>query len=200
MGKFEELLAQARSGDLAALDQLESEFAGSTLRTKAEEADKFKALADKALPLLRKNRVEELSQKLPENLREYASANDFADVDDPETITLESLQDKATSRFESETNRKVEAAREAGFDSVEDYQAALDSFKAGAEQRRKDIEAVGGGVASGSSDPSNIDEPTLAQVSKEAFEKARSDGVSTDYALAASIDALLTTQLGEQEE
>ena len=36
MSKFEELIGQAKEGNIEALDQLEAEFSGSALREKAE--------------------------------------------------------------------------------------------------------------------------------------------------------------------
>ncbi len=195
MPTFDELIQQARDGDLSALDSLEQEFSGSTLRQKAEEGERFKALAEKAMPALRRSRIEELTDKLPENLREFASVEDFADAD-PDSITLESLNEKASQRSQSEESRRLATAQEAGFESWEEFRTAMDAVKQQKTQRRTDMEAVGGAAASGGSDVDILD-ADLFDAGKEAFESTKKDGRSDDVAMANAVDAILGKQLQE---
>lgn len=195
MPTFEELIQQARDGDLSALETLEQEYGGSTLRQKAEEGERYKALAEKALPALRRDRIEELSEKLPDNLRNFASVEDFADAD-PDSITLESLQERASARAERENQTRLATAQEAGFESWEEFQEAMNTVKQQRSQRQKDIEAVGGAAASGGSDVDILDED-LFTAGKDAFEETKKAGRSDDVAMANAVDAILNSQLQE---
>lgn len=197
MGEYEDLIQRAREGDTSALDELEQNYSGSTLRTKAEEADRWKQRYQEAMPHLRQARVDELKGKLSEDLRAHVSADDFADTE-PDSITLEALQDRASSRRESEQNRKLAAAQDAGFETVEEYEEALQAVKTQKSQRKSGMEEVGSG-ASGGGDPEGLDEPTRWDKSKEAYEKAKSEGATSDRALAAAIGAAIDDQLPEEE-
>jgi len=199
MGRFEDLIEQARTGDTDALEALESEFSGSTLREKAEEADVLRKRLQEAVPLVRKARFEELAGKLDESIRDGLSVEDVNDMD-PDSLTLEMLQDLGTTKNQQRQAQRLATAQDAGFDSVEDYETALEAVKQQRTTRTTGMESVAQGVASGSGDPSGGLEPTRYEKGKNAFEEAQKAGRTTDVAMAASVDAILADQFTGGEE
>lgn len=199
MGRYEDLIEQAREGNLEALDSLESEFGVSTLREKAEQADTFKSKYEKALPHMRKARLDELAAKLDDDLREVGlGVDDFGDFD-PDDLSLEAVQDKAKAKSEQAQASKLAAAQEAGFDSVEEYDQALQTFKEQKEQRKTGMEEVASGVTSSGGEPAGTDEPTVFEQGKEAFEAAKLEGRADDHAMSDAIDAILSAQAPAEE-
>ena len=197
MGEFEDLIQQVRDGDADALNTLESDFGGSTLREKAELADSLQKQVDKAAPFVRQARFSELVDKLDEPLKESGlTADDFKDVD-PNSLSLEMVRDKASARIETTQAQGLATAEAAGFDTVEEYQEALTTVKEQKEAKREGMEAVAGGVASGGGEPSGGTESRFDK-SNEAFKTAKTEGRSDDIALAAFIDVNLSEQ-GEPE-
>lgn len=200
MGRFEDLVEQAKEGDTDALDTLAEEFSGSALREQAEQASAFKSKYEEHLPVIRKARVDELVGKLDDDLREVGlGVDDFGDFD-PDDLSLEQVQDKAKAKSEQVQATRLATAKEAGFDSYEEYQEALDAVKQSRQARQKGMEDVGGAAASSGGAPPGTSEPTLHDVGKEAFQTSKAEGRADDYALGDSIDAILAAQLPEAEE
>ena len=195
MGRFEDLVQQAREGDAEALDALETEFSGSALREKAEKAESLEQELQKVRPLQRKARFDELVGKLDEGLQSVLSVDDVGDVE-PNELTLEQLQDLATNKAEQRQATRLAAAQEAGFETVEEYESALETVKRNKEQRRQSMEDVGGGVASSGGEGGGV-EPTRFDQGKEAFDAAKASGATDDIARAAFVDSLLQNQLEE---
>lgn len=194
MGRFEDLIERAREGDTEALDALQTEFSGSTLRQQAEQADAFKARYESVLPFARGARLKELVSKLPEELQSVPlDVGDFGDFD-PEGLTLEQVQDKAKAALEDAQASELRHAQAAGFDSVEDYQAALEAGKQQLTNRRTGMEAIAGAVASSGGEPAGSLEPSDSDLAKETFAAAKKSGETDDVALGRSIDAILTSQ------
>lgn len=199
MGRFEDLIAQVKEGDEAALDALETEFSGSTLREKAERADILEAELQKAKPFQRRARFDDLTAKLDEGLRDLLTFEDVGDVE-PESLTLEGLQDLATSKKQAREATRLAVAKDAGFDSVEEYETALEAVKNQQNQRREGMEAVGGAAASSGGDPAGSQEPDQFTTGKAAFDEAKKAGATDDVAQAAFIDSILSVQSQGAEE
>lgn len=194
MGQFEDLVKQAREGDLSALDQLEQNFSGSTLREKAEKADSLESKIGDLTPLARKAKVDEVRSTLDEDLRAAVDYDDFADVD-PTEITAELVQQKVNARVAQQTQRKQAVAKEAGFDTVEEYEQALADAKAAREKRTADLESVGGSVGGGGGEAGGVDSFTE---SKKAYDEAKQSGKSDDLALAGFLASSLERQIEEK--
>lgn len=200
MGRFEDLVEQAKTGDNDALDTLLAEFSGSTLRQQAEEGSAFKTRYEKILPLVRKTRLDDLVAKLDDDLREVGlDVTDFGDFD-PDNLSLEQVIDKAKTKSETVQATRLAAAKDAGFDTVEEYQQALQAVKDQREKRKQGMEKVGAGVISaGGGEPGGGEEESLFDKGQAAFKSAREQGRATDYAMATAIEAILTAQAPAEE-
>ncbi len=199
MGDFEDLIQQAREGDADALDKLESDYSGGALREQAESAEAWRKKAEEAEPLRRTARVNELVGKLSEDLQEVGlTASDFEDMD-PDDLSLEVVKDRAEARSAATQAQSLATAKDAGFETVEDYQEALTEVKQRKTTKVDGMEAVSGGVASGSGAPGGGEEKTRFDKSKDAYDTAREDGATKDVALANFIDVTLSEQ-GEPAE
>ena len=140
MGEYEELIAKARGGDASALDDLETKFSGSALREQAENA---KSLArEEVLPELRLAAFVTASKDL-----------DLGDVDitvadmgkvDPSEITPGFVESKIEEVTAAGTARRESLSQEAGFDTVEEFDAAMASLKKTNAAKQKKVEIVGG--------------------------------------------------------
>ncbi len=200
MGEFEDLIQQARDGDAEALDTLEADYGGSTLREKAEKHDSLEKKYQKAEPFVRQARFSELVGKLDDSLKESGlKAEDFSDVD-PESLSLEMVRDKASSRIEAAQTRSQAAAEDAGFETVEDYQEALTTLKEQKDTKRKAMEAVAGGVASSSGKPPDGSEVSRFDKSRNAYKEAKEEGRTDDVALASFMDVTLSEQSEPSED
>lgn len=194
MGRYEDLIQEARQGNTEALDTLESEFSVSTLRDKAEQAGAFESKYKEAIPLVRKARLDELAGRLDEDLRSAISVDDFSDID-PDDLTLEMIQDRAKSQQESRQAQRLAVAQDAGFDSVEEYETALATVKQQKDQRKTGMESVAGGVAASSGgEPGGSIEPSRFETTHEAFKSGKESGQTDDVAMAGAVDALLSFQ------
>jgi len=200
MGRFEDLIEQAKEGDIEALNALESEFSGSTLRQQAEEAAALKTKLEQSMPLLRKARLDDLVARLDEDMRAVGlGVEDFGDFD-PDDLTLEKVQDAAKQKVESTQAAKQSAAQAAGFESVEEYEQALSTVKQQQEQRRSNMEIVASGVASsGGEAPGTGQGQTLHEIGQEAFKTAKDEGRADDWAMANSVQAILDAQSPPEE-
>ena len=200
MGEYEDLIQQVRDGDAEALDTLETQFGGSTLREKAELADSLQKQVDKAAPFVRQARFSELVDKLDDSLKESGlTAEDFGDVD-PSSLSLEMVRDKASARLEASQASRQAIATDAGFDTVEEYEEALTAVKERKTAKVKGMEAVTSGVASSGGQSGEGGEPTRFEKSHEAFKEAKTEGKTDDLALAAFIDVNLSEQSEPVEE
>ncbi len=200
MGEYEDLIQQVRDGDAEALDTLETQFGGSTLREKAELADSLQKQVDKAAPFVRQARFSELVDKLDEPLKESGlTAEDIGDGD-PSSLSRERVRDRATARIESSQASKLAVATDAGFDTVEEYDEALTDVKERKTAKVKGMEAVTSGVASSGGQSGEGGEPTRFEKSHEAYKDAKTEGKTDDLALAAFIDVNLSDQSEPAEE
>jgi hypothetical protein len=198
VGEFEDLIAKARSGDVEALDELESNFSGSALRGKAEEGDKFRQRAEALEPLARKARFSELVTSLDETMQGVGlTADDFADVP-VDDLTSDLIRAKAQIKVEQVQATKQEAAKSAGFETVEEYEAALTAIRKQQDDRRGKLEAVGSASASGGG--SEVPEEDAFIVGKADYDKARSMGASKDVALGEMVHTLLARQVPKDTE
>lgn len=198
MGDFEDLIQRARDGEADALDELQENYSGSALRAKAEEADKWKEQAEKATPLMRQARVNDLKDKVSEDLRDYVNADDFEDAD-PESIDLEAVQDKAKARHAAQAEVRLNAAKDAGFDTVEEYEAALNAIKEQQDKRTSEMEEVGGAASSSGGEPGNAEPHTRFDKVHAAFKSAKQEGRTDDVAMAHAVEAALLDQVGDLE-
>ena len=200
MGEFEDLIQQVRDGDADALNTLESDFGGSTLREKAELAESLQKKVDKAAPFVRQARFSELVDKLDEPLKESGlTADDFKDVD-PDSLSLEMVRDKATARIDTTQTQRLVVAEDAGFETVEEYQEALTTVKENKTKKREGMEAVTSGVASSGGQSGDGGEPTRFEKTHDAYKTAKKEGRSDDIALANFIDVNLEDQSEPVEE
>ncbi len=200
MGEFEDLIQQVRDGDAEALDTLEADYGGSTLREKAELTDSLQKQVAEAAPFVRQARFSELVDKLDEPLKESGlTAEDFSDVD-PSSLSLEMVRDKASARIETSQASKLAIATDAGFDTVEEYQEALTTVKETKTKKRTAMEAVTSGVASSGGEAGEGGEPSRFDKSHAAFKTAKDEGRSDDVALANFIDVNLAEQSEPAEE
>lgn len=196
MGRFEDLVEQAEAGDLSALATLKEEFSGSSLREKAESADTYKEQYEKNLPLIRQAKVNNLLTELGDDAKGInLSADDFKDVD-PEKLTLDMVKDKAKSVSDAAQESRLATAKASGFDTVEEFDAAMASVKEQQDRKRSEMEAVGGGATSSGGQPSGST-GTTEDVAKEAFEAAKKEGKADDWALADAVGASIDKQLAE---
>jgi hypothetical protein len=197
MGEFEDLIEQVRSGDESALDTLQEKFSGSNLRTQAEQGAEWQKKYQESLPLVRKAKLEDLTGKLDESLRDVGlSADDFADVD-PGDLNLELIQDAAKNKLEQKNAQRLAAAQDAGFETVEEYNTALETVKQKRTERKEGMEAVASGVASGSGEPGEGESDSLLDRGSKAFKEAKEAGKTDDLALASSLEAIMGAQFVE---
>lgn len=202
MGEFEDLIKQAKEGDTSALDTLEEKYSGSALRTQAEQGSEWQKKYQESIPLVRKARLDEIAGKLDESLREVGiSADDFADVD-PGDLSLELVTAKAQTKLEQKNAQRLAAAQEAGFDSVEEYNTALDAVKQQRAQRKEGMESVSSGVASSGGEPGGGSEESLLDRGSKAFQEAKAAGQTDDLAMASSVAAIMEAQFvgGDADE
>lgn len=193
MGRFEDLIELAKT-DPSALDTLESEFGGSTLRTKAEEADSLRDRLAAQNPLALKGRFMELSGELSEELSGTGlTVEDLGDMD-PSELTLDFLKDKAQARLDQRVAAQTVAAKEAGFETVEEYQSALTSLKQNQVARQQNLESVGGSIGSGGGGPVVTDGETPVDAMFRDYDKALDLGATTDVALGEGLHGLMAAQ------
>ena len=192
MGRFEDLVETAKSGNLEALDALQSEFGGSNLREKAERVGVLEKEAEALLGPARRGKFEEMRGQLTEDLRSNVSIEDLGEVH-PNEITTDLLKEKAQANVKQREDFVLAAAKAAGFESVEEYQKALDIVKQQNTERRAKAETIAGG-ASGAGQSSGGDGKDPFDKAKEDYDKAMQTGSTEDVALGEFVETLLAQQ------
>lgn len=196
MGRFEDLIAQAKTGDRKAIDALETEFGSTTLREKAEKAGTLETELSAAIPLARRGKFYEALAELPEELRGELKPEDVGDRPVSE-ITSDFLKTIAETKVTSRNEVLLDAAKASGFETVEDYTAALEAVKQQSADRKARAERVGAGVASGTGDSgsgSGSDADSDFQEAKGVYDAARKAGRPEDEALGQFIERRLSQQ------
>lgn len=194
MGKFEDLVQKARDGDEDALDELESEFSGSNLRDQVEAVSK--SLKENE-PFVRQGKFQALREELGEV---DLSLGDLEGVD-TEHFTADLLREKVEEKLTNRTARQTEAAKEAGFESVEEYDKALEALKSDQAKKKVDMEVLGGATASTSGgQPLPVEEKEPYDAALEDFQSATKGGATHDIALGEAAHTLMAAQHPEPEE
>jgi hypothetical protein len=196
MGRFEDLIAQAKAGDRKAIEALETEFSSSTLREKAEKSGTLESELAGAIPLARRGKFYESLAGLPEDLRSELKPEDVGEMPLGE-ITVDFLKGKAEAKQSARNEVLLDGAKAAGFDTVEEYTAALETVKQANAARKTGAESVGSGVASGAGGGQgggSGDEDADFNEAKEVYDKARKSGKTEDIALGNFIEKRLTQQ------
>lgn len=195
MGRFEELVAEAKTGNLEAIDLLEQEFSGTTLRKTnedlAKENEELRKFREANLDLVRKGTVENLIGQLDESLREGVTSEAFSGIN-PEELTLDRVREVA-QQVQTQRRSVIEAAaKEAGFETVEEYQQALNAVKQQRQERQQGLEQLGGAASSGGESGSH--EADEFSVAKKDYERAQQLGATSDEALGEFLHTRMTQQ------
>lgn len=189
--EYEELVDKALAGDAEAAVELKEKYSGSNLRDQAETSSK--KLQEWA-PLVKQQRLQEAVAALPEELRSYSvSLEDLGEVP-PEGITTELVKSKAEAKQTAVLKLRQQAATDAGFETVEEYEQALSAIRKQKEATVKATELVGAAIGSsgGVVPPEAPKEPHEQMF--DAHEAARKSGKTQDYAMGEGIEALFTAQ------
>jgi len=189
--EYEELVDKALAGDAEAAVELKEKYSGSNLRDQAETSSK--KLQEWA-PLVKQQRLQEAVAALPEELRSYSvSLEDLGEVP-PEGITTELVKSKAEAKQTAVLKLRQQAATDAGFETVEEYEQALSAIRKQKEATVKATELVGAAIGSsgGVVPPEAPKEPHEQMF--DAHEAARKSGKTQDYAIGEGIEALFTAQ------
>jgi len=199
MGRFEDLIAKAKEGDTAALSALETEFSSTSLREKAERAGTLEQELGESLPLARRGKFYEVAAGLPEEFRSELKPEDVGEMPISE-ITLDLLKSKAEAKVTARNEVLLEGAKAAGFETVEDYTAALETVKQQNARRKAGAESVGAGVASGTGDSGSGSggEDQDYEEAKQVYERSRKAGRPEDEALGDFIERRLAQQAPAQ--
>jgi hypothetical protein len=199
MGRYEDLIAKAREGDTAALDDLEKEFSGSKLREKAEGYDALAAQVAGSQEFALEGKIGRLAPELPEQLRGMdLSAKDFEGVSLDE-LTIERLTEKAESKNASVEAQQKAMAEAAGFDSVEDLQKALDIVKQAEGEKTSKMEKIAAAASGGGAPPETGDKKEPFEAMKADFEEAKAAGLAHDYAMGEGVHGLMAAQAPAEE-
>lgn len=193
MGRYEDLLEKAKGGDDAAFDDLAKEFSGGALRAKAEEADSLRKQLDDNESLIIEAKFRRLVAEA--DLDVEISLEDLGDVTSSD-LTVDLLREKAEAKTATMNAVKETMAKDAGFDSVEDYQQALDSMKEKRIAEQKAAEAIGGATSSssGGTPGPKGDEETPYEESVKDFKEAKKQGATDDVALGEAAHTLMASQ------
>jgi len=194
MGEYEDLVDQASQGDTDAAETLKTKYGSTKLR---EEAAKGAAVAkayEESLPLARRGAFAQAAEALDDSLRQMVRLEDIGEVP-PQEITAELLKSKAQSNLNAANERKLTSAKESGFETVEEYDAALQTLKEQQNTRQRQLEAVGAATASGSGGtPVPEGTQTPFEAGKAAFDAAKNTGASDDVAHGEFVHQLLAAQ------
>lgn len=192
MGKYEDLLEKAEQGDAAAFKSLREEFGGSALRAKAEEADGLRKQLEDNEDLIREAKFNRLVKEA--NLDTPLSLEDLGNTPAAD-ITVDLLREKAEAKSATIQSAKTTMATEAGFDSVEEYEQALESLKQKRTTDMANAEKIGGATASSSGGtPSPTEEVTPYEGAVRDFKEAKKQGATDDIALGEAAHTLMASQ------
>jgi hypothetical protein len=198
MGEYEDLLERAEGGDTAAFAELKK-FGGQDLRRQAERAASLEKQMEANAPFVREGRFREVVSQLPDDLKDVdLSLADIGNVE-PDQITVDLLTEKAQSKREEANRVRSAVAADAGFDSVEDFQAALEATKRGQEAKVSAMEKVGSGAASGGGAPPDDSPSSPFEAMKADFDEAKSMGMSDDKAMGEGVHGLMAAQAPVEE-
>ncbi len=195
MGKFEDLVQRARDGDMDALNELESEFGGSNLR---EQVDAVTQTLKDNDQFIRTGKFQSLKAEMGDDAD--LTLEDLEGVDSND-FSADLLREKAEEKSEAKVTAHLAAATSAGFESVEEYDQALEALKASQTQKKEGMETLGGPTAStsgGQTPPAEEKEPYDAAL--EDFESATKSGATHDVALGEAAHTLMANQHPELEE
>jgi hypothetical protein len=112
-------------------------------------------------------------------------------------ITVDFLKGKAEIKQTARNEVLLDGAKSAGFDTVEEYTAALETVKQANADRKAGAESAGGGVASGmggGAGGGSGDEDADFEEAKKVYDTARKSGKTEDVALGNFIERRLTQQ------
>ncbi len=195
MGKFEDLIQSVRDGDTEALETLEKEFSGSNLREQQEAA--AKALKDNE-PYIRVGKFNALKKDLGEGIN--LTLEDLEGID-TQDFSEDLLREKADDKKVKMEAFKEDAAKMAGFESVEEYDKAMDAVKQKQTANKEGLEALGGATASSSGGQVTPTEPVDPwDASLEAYKEAKKSGSTQDKAHGIAAHALMTAQHPQAED
>jgi len=198
MGEFEDLVDRASSGDEDAAQTLKEKFGGSALRKQAEEGQAAAKRYEDAIPEIREARFSKMRSGLDESLREVLSLEDVVDVS-PDEITADLLRTKAEAKAEAQRAQKLSTAQAMGFQTVEEFEAAMNKVKQEQTTQRKTLEAAGGATASSSGAPGGEDAVEPFDAAKSDYETARKQGATKDVAMGEFVHTLLASQAPVEE-
>ena len=192
MGRYEDLLEKAEGGDKSAFEDLVKEFSGGALRAKADEADSLRKQLDDSESLIIEAKFRRLVAEA--DLDVEISLEDLGDVTSSD-LTLDFLREKAEAKSVTMKAVKVTIAKDAGFDSVEEYQQALDSMKEKRTAEMKAAEAIGGATASSSGGtPGPQEDVTPFDEATKDFKESKKLGATDDIALGEAAHTLMASQ------
>lgn len=198
MGEFEDLIQKAKTGDQSALDELSTKFSASSLRKEAEEAAKLRQTLKEQMPLIREAKLRQVKDQLPDSMKAVElSLSDLGEVD-PSEITVDLVKERVEAKLIEAKTARERLAKDQGFDSVEEFEQALESAKQAQTTKKKAMEAIGGATAS-SSGSSKESESSPAKAMFTAFEAAKKDRKAEDFAMGEGMEALLTAQAPVEE-
>jgi len=189
MGKFEDLIQQVRDGDMEALDTLQKEFSGSNLR---DQIDAAVQSAKDNEPYIREGKFNALKAGMGEGIK--LTLEDLEDVE-TQDFSEDLLRSKADDKQVRMEAFKQDAANSAGFESVEEYDKAMEAVKQTQSTNRQGLEALGGATASssgGQAPPAEPVEPWDASLA--AYEEAKKSGSTQDKAHGIAAHALMAAQ------
>lgn len=193
MGRFEDLLAKAREGDVEALNALEAEFSGSNLREQQEAATK--ALKDNE-PFIRAGKFESLKASTGVDL----TLDDLAGVDTSD-FSEDLLREKAEAKRAQAQAFKADQAKSAGFDSVEEFDKAMEALKQKQTTQSQQMQALGGATASSSGGTPVPEQPMEPyEAALRDFNMAKQTGATQDVAIGEAAHTLMTAQNPAAEE
>ncbi len=195
MGKFEDLVQQARDGDMDALTTLETEFGGSNLREQVDAANQSLKDNDQ---FIRTGKFQSLKAEMGDDVD--LSLEDFEGVDSND-FSADLLREKAEEKSEAKVTAHLAAATAAGFESVEEYDQALEALKSAQSKKKDGMETLGGATAStsgGQTPPVEEKEPYDAAL--DDFQSATKGGATHDVALGEAAHTLMANQHPELEE
>lgn len=191
MGRYEELLAKAKTGDKEAFEALETEFSGTALRKQAEEGAAAQGKLVEYAGLAKEAKLSKVVNDLPEELKGVAlSVEDFADLN-PEDLTIEKVSEKARTKQAAAKESLKALATANGFETVEAFQEAMDAAKQANAGKVKTMTSIGGGTGSGSGGPIPAESGEPFDHMKKAYDEARKEGKSQDKAMGRGMEALL---------